>query len=307
MRAPRHPLLLAACLTAAAACARSAPAPAPAPTPAPATTPPAVGGDTATRVTVPAVAVLGPTAAFGYTSGTQRYAVVTTAAVELADSTTVQADTLLTRTYVTYVLGGGGVGQSVGGAVDSVFVTSRRSPAASQAVTTALPFSGTVTGTGVRLTTPPGAAAAACTAASTDAVLGVARDLLVALPPSLTQGAAWRDSSVVTACRGNVPTTSSTVHEYRVTQVVDTGPARTATVERTSRTAVSGQGSGGSAGTTITGTATAQGRFTFDLAAGRYAGGEISSASDLAVTDAGRTQRLTQRGVTRVSTVSPAP
>jgi hypothetical protein len=251
---------------------------------------------------------LGPSVAVSYSSGTQRYLAVTTAVVQVAaDGMPPESDSLTTRAYVTYVLGGGGVGQSVGGAVDSVFVTSRRSPAASQAVTTALPFSGTVTGTGVRLTTPPGAAAATCTAASTDAVLGVARDLLVALPPSLTQGAAWRDSSVVTACRGNVPTTSSTVHEYRVTQVVDTGPARTATVERTSRAAVSGQGSGGSAGTTITGTATAQARFTFDLATGRYAGGEITSASDLTVTDAGRTQRLTQRGVTRVSTVSPAP
>jgi hypothetical protein len=257
-----------------------------------------------------------------YGSGTYRYAVVTAAQVSLASDSAAppETDSLVTRSYLTYVLGGGGAGQSVGGAVDSLFVTSRRSPAASQAVTVAMPFSGTLTTSGVRLageTRTDSAATTAvpvvpglppsCLPGSTDALLGVARDLLVALPPTIAEGAAWRDSSTATSCRGNVPLTVGTVHDYRVAALTtDSLGAQTATVERTTRSTIAGQGSGGSLGTTVAGTGSAQGRLVFDLAAGRYTGGDINSAADLTVSAGGRTQRLTQRSTTRIALVPSA-
>jgi hypothetical protein len=297
---PLRPVLVSAAILAAAGCAGAGRAPAPAPTPATPGGPATPGRDEPATRPVEAVPPRGPSVAFGYASGTRRYAVTTTATVEVAaPGAPVESDSLVTRTYITYVLGGGGTGQTVGGAIDSVFVTSRRLPAASQAVTTAVPFSGTLTTSGVQLAPEPGDPAR-CAAGAPDALLGVARELLVALPPSIGEGAAWRDSSVTTTCRGNVPITARTVHEYRVARVADDTSGRTAIVERTSRTAIAGEGSGGSSGTTITGTAAAEGRFTLDLAAGSYQSGEITSTTDLTATVDGRPQRLTQRGVTRV-------
>ncbi|CAA9310712.1 MAG: hypothetical protein AVDCRST_MAG11-1468, partial [uncultured Gemmatimonadaceae bacterium] len=164
---------------------------------------------------------------------------------------------------------------------------------------------------GVRMagdSTAAPAAPLACARAGSDALLGVARDLLVALPLTLAEGAIWRDSTSATSCRGNVPLTTSTVHEYRVARVAAdsaTG-ARTATVERRSRATIAGQGAGGSVGTTVVGTGSGQARLTFDLAAGRYEGGELTSAAELTVTTAAGVQTLRQRGTTRVTRV-PSP
>jgi hypothetical protein len=216
-----------------------------------------------------------------------------------------ETDSLLTRSYVTYVLGGGGAGQSVGGAVDSAFVTSRRAPATSQAVTVAVPFTGTLTTAGVRFAGDSAAPPLRCAPGAADALLGVAREVLFALPPTLAAGSVWQDSSSTTTCRGNVPLTTRSVHEYRVADLAadSTGAPREAVVERTTRTAIAGQGAGGSAGTTVAGTGIARGRLTFDLAAGRYTGGAINSATDLTVNVNGRAQRLTQRAATRVTVV----
>jgi hypothetical protein len=320
----RFPLLVVHGSAAAllAACGGASRGPASAPTPGESRPPAPSTPSAATPAPVPN-APRGPSVAARYSSGTQRYAVVTNAEVVLAaEGAPPESDSLVTRAFVTYVLGGGGVGQSVGGAVDSVFVSSRRSPTASQAVTVALPFSGTLTASGVRFAgepsgdstatvtvpvVPTGPAAAACGRGSTDALLSVARELLVALPPSVAEGTAWRDSSTTTSCRGNVPFTTTTVHDYRVARLeLDSAGARTATVERTTRSTITGQGSGGSVGATVVGTGTGQGRLTFDLAAGRYLGGEINSAADLTVNADGRPQRLTQRGTTRVTLV-PVP
>jgi hypothetical protein len=296
--------IAAVCATLVAACGGAGPSPDPAPRPA--GRPTATGRDSTAQPLVPTPGS-GASASFGYSSGTQRYAVVSTAEVQLAgDTGGVAMDSLVTRSYLTVVLGGGGAGQSVGGAIDSVFVTSRRSPTASQGITTGVPFSGTLTPSGVRFasdTVPP----PRCGPASTDALLAVARDLIVALPPALVEGATWRDSTSTVTCRGNVPTTVSTVSDYRVTRVSDEAGARAATVERTSRSAIVGQGASGGASTTLNGTSTAQGRFTFDATAGRYTGGEVTSAAEIAVNVNGRPQRLTQRGTTRISLVAPTP
>jgi hypothetical protein len=95
------------------------------------------------------------------------------------------------------------------------------------------------------------------------------------------------------------------VHEYRVAEIVadSAGTPREAVVERTSRSTIAGEGAGGSAGTTVAGTGAARARLTFDLAAGRYTGGAINSATDLTVNVNGRAQRLTQRAATRVTVV----
>jgi hypothetical protein len=296
---PRPLLGLAGAVLLLAGCAGGARGPSPEPTPP--VDRPGTPGDRPAAVPVEANAPRGPSVAFAYSSGTRRYAVVTTALVQLAaDGALPETDSLETRAYVTYVLGGGGAGQSVGGAIDSVFVTSRRAPATSQAVTTALPFGGTLTASGVQLATA-NIAPTRCGPGVVDPLVGVARDLVVALPAAIAEGAAWRDSSATATCRGNVLTTASTVHEYRVTRLAEDAGGRTATIERVSRSSITGQGSGGSAGTTLTGTGTAQARFTFDLADGSYRDGEITSATDLAVTADGRAQQLTQRAVTRVA------
>jgi hypothetical protein len=226
--------------------------------------------------TAPAAEPTGPAVAARYRSGTQRYAVVTAAYVELAQDggALPETDSLLTRSYVTYVLGGGGAGQSVGGAVDSAFVTSRRAPATSQAVTVAVPFTGTLTTAGVRFAGDSAAPPLRCAPGAADALLGVAREVLFALPPTLAAGSVWQDSSSATTCRGNVPLTTRSVHEYRV---ADSPPEQHAAAPRGGggsappASAIAGPGRRAAARAPPSrGTGIARGRLTFEPRAGRY-------------------------------------
>ena len=52
--------------------------------------------------------------------------------------------------------------------------------------------------------------------AAGEALLDVARDLLIAVPPVLTVGARWSDTASVTICRGGVQVTTGVVRDFEV-------------------------------------------------------------------------------------------
>lgn len=71
------------------------------------------------------------------------------------------------------------------------------------------------------------------------AAVGLARELLLRLPETLTEGERWQDSARVFSCRNGVPITLQLAHDTRVTAL--SADWRQATLERTVQTRADGR------------------------------------------------------------------
>jgi hypothetical protein len=74
-----------------------------------------------------------------------------------------------------------------------------------------------------------------------DPVVASARELVVALPPTLTAGATWRDSATTVTCRGEVPLTTTTVRDYRLVGPTTWNGTPALQIARTTSTSIQGR------------------------------------------------------------------
>lgn len=133
-----------------------------------------------------------------------------------------------------------------------------------------------------------------CDAPQASIVHGV-RELWLSLPDTLRPAMQWADSSSYVTCRDSIPLTMVVRREFRVTGAMWRDSAVVVTVERRTRTLLSGTGRQFGDSVTFSGEGSGAAMFEVSLRTGAvvFASGE----SELHVTLAGsrRTQQLTQR------------
>jgi len=132
------------------------------------------------------------------------------------------------------------------------------------------------------------AAARPCVAPTVEA-LAAARDLLTAVPRSLSPGATWTDSLVTTVCRGALPVASAAVRHFAVSLIRAPADPEGVEVLVTHSTVahLHGAGSLDDSPTTIDGDRHATAEQRYDALTGRLISGE--TRSDLELHTAGPT------------------
>jgi hypothetical protein len=68
------------------------------------------------------------------------------------------------------------------------------------------------------------------------------RDLLISLPPQLTPGSSWRDSTVTTACLGSVPATAIIIRRFVVAGATSYANESAISIQRTDSISAQGEG-----------------------------------------------------------------
>jgi hypothetical protein len=167
-----------------------------------------------------------------------------------------------------------------------------------------VPFTATVDTASSRvdfITDSVAASARGCPAPNTEA-LAAARDLLTAIPRSLTPGTSWTDSLVTTACRGSLPVRSAAVRHFTVT--LERAPASpegvVIVVAHTTEARLTGAGEREGRAVTLEGTRHAESRQQYDALTGDLITGHGSSDLDLTVSPPDDLHHVHQHVDTRV-------
>jgi hypothetical protein len=247
---------------------------------------------------------------FAWRAGTFAYEVVSEATIELAGDS-LPAEQVRTTTYLTYTLApGADAAADVTGLVDSVVVEGLRAGGRvagprDRALTAPVSFAARLDPARRRVEFPPLQSSLCASAAErtpAGAALVLARDLLVALPPSLAPRTTWRDTVASTVCRGDVPLSTTAVRTYEVEGLDQWEGQPALRVRRTSELLLAGQ-RGGRRPASVSGTGGATQRLFFDLA-GRLLGATGESSTDVRMTAGEESGELRQRVRTRVALVA---
>jgi hypothetical protein len=159
--------------------------------------------------------------------------------------------------------------RTVSGRVDSLQLraSARVAGEAPLAATPAIGVRGTVAARGpARLDLTPGIEAGCATPAGAAALtaLGLAREALPPVPPTLQVGTRWRDTLVTASCAGPIAVAVQSVASYEV--LSPEGPL--VRVRRQSTSTLGGQGHGAGQTVKVTGSGTADATFLLDPARG---------------------------------------
>lgn len=157
----------------------------------------------------------------------------------------------------------------------------------------------------VQVVSPAPAATGACDASA--AAITRAQQLITTLPPHLTGGQSWSDSTATDGCRGSIPATSHVAHTYTVLgDTVLPGGATALRVHRDDVIAATGEGAEGQHRVLVSATGTGSAELLFDVATGRFIGSDGVQNSTVDINTSGRVTRFVQRVAQRVTlTTSP--
>jgi hypothetical protein len=149
------------------------------------------------------------------------------------------------------------------------------------------------------------ASARGCPAPNTEA-LAAARDLLTAIPRSLSPGTVWTDSLVTTACRGALPVRSSAVRHFAVTleRASATPEGVVIVVSHTTEARFAGTGQHDAQSVTLEGTRHAVSRQSYDALIGALLVGHVQSDLDLRVGPPGDMHHVHQHAETTVQPIA---
>jgi hypothetical protein len=242
----------AALLVAACASGSGGPAVTPPPTTVPATPPGA-----------PAPA---PIPVRPYTSGSPTYVITTTASVRVeGDTTAVAAETVETTLLARMLLERAGSRLFVSGAIDSFTV---RGSGRLNGAPLAGPvrFHGEGTTFGKLMTFVPDLPVSCDSPA--EALVAVARDLIVPLPDRVTIGSTWRDTVTSTICRGGIPLTTTAVRQYEARALATYAGTEALELARTTELTVTGSGTQYGQSVSVTGQGSGSAALFVDLAGG---------------------------------------
>ena len=240
---------------------------------------------------------------FAYAPGSYTYVVEQSAVIDLAGDTAGARDSVRTSALVHYRLTSAPGGTAIAGTVDSFQVTAGRTgvqrplsaPVAFEAVLDTAMRRIALRGAMADAATSPDCTSPARTLAIT------ARDLLVALPARLEQGATWRDTLTTVTCRGDIPITNRVEQRYEVEGRDSYGSVAAVRLRRTARTVLNGSASPRGVAVTLSGEGNGDTRLWVDAATGRLLGATGEATTRLTVEAAGQSRTLTQRAVQRVS------
>ncbi len=151
----------------------------------------------------------------------------------------------------------------------------------------------------VKVTEPVVASTEACDPAS--AIATFASSLIPKLPPRLTVGDAWTDSTTTSGCRGTVPTTTHALHNYTVVGDTTIAGAPAVIVHRIDSIAADGEGPQGQHRVFISATGTGTADILLDPSAGRFIGLNGTQSTTVDVTTSGRSTRFLQLTNERVT------
>jgi len=132
-----------------------------------------------------------------------------------------------------------------------------------------------------------------------------AATIIPTLPPMLTAGATWSDSSTSSGCRGPVLATVVTRSRYVVAGGTSFGGARAVLVQRVDSLVVTGDGSDGQHRIHIAGVGHGSSDLFLDPARGLLLHATGNQDVTLDVTTSGRTSRFLQHTDQRATLVSP--
>ena len=259
----------------------------------------ACGRPPASGAPAPAMPATASSWRFALAPGEYIYHVANDAAILLATDTLAQRDSVTTSARVTYRLAPAGGGSlSLAGTVDSFTVVSGGRVQPANAPTAPVAFSGTIDPSRHHVELA-NALTGDCTSAATP-LLAVARDLLVAPPPSFAVGTVWHDTVTTMGCRGTIPVSTRSVQRYEV-QGADTFAGVSAVrIARASTVSLSGSASPRGQPVSIAGSGAAASALYFDPARGRFLGATGESTTKLTLSASGQSREFTQRVRQRV-------
>lgn len=301
---PSRPLLPLALLAAAACGPRvpARPAPAPARTPGPAATPapatvPAAEPARATRLEVT------------YQPGFAEYVVTSQALVHVeGDSLGARDDSVATRARFSLRVSPANAPRGVVVTVDSFLVSPTRGAPLASALAMPLAFQAQLDESLRRidfLAEQP-MLGAPCTGPAFT-LLAVARDLVAPLPAPVEKGARWTESASYELCRGGVPLTVASRHEWRVDDIVEQEGRTLVRLHRETQATIAGSGSGRRAGARIDGTSRATADYLVDPQTGRLHHATVASTAELKVVERAGGPVITSRQDARQEAVALAP
>jgi hypothetical protein len=221
---------------------------------------------------------------FRYTPGTRRYTVHTEATIELAsDAAAPQRVPLETMARFTLILAPHAErALALSGSVDSFAVTRGEGiPAPENPAEVHIRFSAVLVPTG-QVRAFEGPPAEGC-GSPVQSLLAQARDLVVAVPASLTIGSTWRDTTAVVTCRGDIPVTTRAVREYVVEGRDSVAGAAAIRVRRTSTMTLGGRGTQGGEPVSVSGTGAGTATLYLSPSVGALLGATGTSRSTLTV------------------------
>jgi hypothetical protein len=239
---------------------------------------------------------------FTYAYGSHRFEVRNDAIIEATESGII--DSVTSLTYISYTLRPRDDEVLVTGSIDSFVVTPADSiTAAGRPMAFPIYFSARMDDTGhIREFSSPDTSSCGSAAG---ALLGIARDLLVAVPSSLLPGSEWEDSTSSVACRGDIPITVATVRRHRL----DSGSASTGLLRilRQSELDIVGTGTRRVQTTTVRGRGQGTMEIFLDPANGVFRGAAGESLTELTFDAASRRERFRQHVRLQIRLLEPFP
>lgn len=301
---PSRPLLPLALLAAAACGPRvpARPAPAPARTPGPAATPAPATVSAAEPARAMRLEVT-------YQPGFAEYVVTSQALVHVeGDSLGAREDSVATRARFSLRVSPANAPRGVVVTVDSFLVSPTRGAPLASALAIPLAFQAQLDESLRRidfLAEQP-MLGAPCTGPAFT-LLAVARDLVAPLPATVEKGARWTESGSHQLCRGGVPLTVASRHEWRVDDIVEQEGRTLVRLHRETQATIAGSGSGRRAGARIDGTSRAAADYLVDPQTGRLHHATVASTAELKVVERAGGPVITSRQDARQEAVALAP
>lgn len=219
------------------------------------------------------------------------------------DSQAVRSDV-----FVSFAVLPSTTGLAVTGQVDSTDVVPARLPGAGTGrvrLVFPLQFEATVSPRGHLLLRPPSPSRASrdTTACWSEAraLLDPLHALYPAVPPSLVEGARWRDTVEFATCRLGIPVHIQEVRDLILRRVTSTGGAVVGEVDYTSRTVSAGERTDGTSRVSLGGEGESRGTLRLDVGAGILRTDDSEDRYRLVLLVEGRERVLMQRTKRRVT------
>lgn len=143
--------------------------------------------------------------------------------------------------------------------------------------------------------------------------------MITTLPPHITGGESWSDSTTTDGCRGSIPATSHVAHTYTVlgdtvlatvltgatapTTAPVTAPTTALHVHRDDVIAATGEGAEGQHRVLVSATGTGSAELFFDVATGRFLGSDGVQNSSVDINTSGRVTRFVQHVAQHVALI----
>ena len=227
---------------------------------------------------------------FAHADGRHRFEFHSRAIVEALDAGT--ADTVELTAHLTYVIDRATDTTIILGTIDSFSVHGDSIPPARTSVVLPIPFRLLPDSSGhIQAIVSPDTSSCGSPAGT---LLVIARDLLIAVPPQVSIGQQWADTTSATSCRGDIPITLASTRTSVVSRSSIANGVTVLHIRRESATNVSGTGTRRIQSTTVTGSGHGWSELILDPASGVLVDGHGESTLDLTFDAASRRMRFRQ-------------